>query len=77
MFYGRLCIYDGDVKADELLMVLVMSGVALTCIYLVDECLSWQSLKAFNLKAMLDLRELYRKVHSTTKPYVTRAMRRK
>jgi hypothetical protein len=63
-------------KADDLLMVLVTSGVVLTCLYMAHEYLSWQSVRAFDLKALLDLRELYRKIHSTAKPYV-RAIRRK
>jgi hypothetical protein len=64
-------------KTYHLLMAVLTSGVALTCFYMVDEYLSWQSLKASDTKAKLDLRELYKKVQSATKPYIVRAIRRK
>jgi hypothetical protein len=64
-------------RADDLLVVLVASGVALTCFYLVAEYLSWQTVKASDLKAGIVLRELYKKLHSKTKPYLVRAIRRK
>jgi hypothetical protein len=65
------------VKAEDLLFVVMIGGVVLTCLYLVNECISWRSGKAIDLKARLDLRELYKKVYSTTKPYVARVIRRK
>jgi hypothetical protein len=64
-------------KTYHLLMVVLSSGAALTCFYLVDEYLSWQSVKATNIRAKLDLRQLYKKVQSATTPYVARAIRRK
>jgi hypothetical protein len=64
-------------KAYHLLMIIVMSGVALTCFYMVDEYLTWQSVKASDIRAKVDLRELYKKVHSATKPFIVRAIRRK
>jgi hypothetical protein len=64
-------------RADDLLMAFVAGGVALTCFYMVVEYLSWQTVKASDLKAGLALRELYRKLHSKTKPYFARAIRRK
>jgi hypothetical protein len=64
------------VKADDLLLMVVTGGVGLTCVYLIDEYLSWQSVKAFDLKAMLDLRELYKTVQATTRPFIARAIRR-
>lgn len=70
-------VYDKPMEADDLLLVVLTSGAALTCFYLIAEYFSWQSIKAFDLKAMLDLRELYKKVHASTKPYIARAIRRK
>jgi hypothetical protein len=64
-------------RADDLLVILVASGAALTCFYLVAEYMSWQTVKASDLKAGIVLRELYRKLHSKTKPYLVRAIRRK
>lgn len=64
-------------RADDLLVVLMACGVALTCFYLVAEFLSWQTVKASDLKAGIVLKELYRKLHSKTKPYIARAIRRK
>jgi hypothetical protein len=63
--------------ADDLLLVVLTSGVALTCFYLIAEYFSWQSIKAVDRRAMLDLRELYKKLHASTKPYLARAIRRK
>jgi hypothetical protein len=63
-------------KTDDLLFLFMFGGAALTCCYLIAEFVSWQAIKALDLKAMLDLRELYKRVHSATKPIV-RAMRRK
>jgi hypothetical protein len=64
-------------RTYHLLMAVLTGGVILTCIYMIDEFLSWQSVKASDLKAKLDLRELYKKVQSATKPYIVRAIRRK
>jgi hypothetical protein len=64
-------------RTDDLLVVLVAGGVALTCFYMVAEYLSWQTVKASDAKAGIVLRELYRKLHLKTKPYIARAIRRK
>jgi hypothetical protein len=64
-------------KAEDLLVVLVAGGVALTCFYLVAEYLSWQTVKASDAKAGIVLRELYKKLHLKTKPYIVRAIRGK
>jgi hypothetical protein len=64
-------------RSDDLLVVLVASGVALTCLYLVAEYLSWQTVKASDLKARILLLELYKKLHSKTGTYIARAIRRK
>ena len=64
-------------KSEDLLMVIAVSGAALTCFYIVAECLSWKTVKAADLRARLDLREMYKKLHAATKPFVNRAMRRK
>jgi hypothetical protein len=73
----RKWVYDERMRADDLLVVLVASGVAVTCFYMVAEYLSWQTVKASDLKAGIVLRELYKKLHSKTKPYIVRAIRRK
>jgi len=64
-------------KTYHLLMIVLTSGVALTCVYMVDEYLSWQSVKASDIRARLHLRELYKKVQLATKPYIVRGIRRK
>jgi hypothetical protein len=66
-----------QMRADDLLVILVGCGVALTCFYIVSEYLSWQTVKASDIKAGLLLRELYKKLHSKTKPYIVRAIGRK
>lgn len=64
-------------KADDVLMGFVLIGGALTCFYLVGEYLSWQAVKASDLRARVDLREVYRKIHAATKKPFVRAVRRK
>ena len=63
-------------------MGLVLAGAGLTLLYLVAELLSWQTIKASDVRAGLVLRELYKKLHasgtklhSRTKPYLDRAKR--
>jgi hypothetical protein len=56
-------------KAEDLLMVVVIAGVGLTLIYIVAECRSWRTVKAAEHKAMSELRELYKKLHAATKPF--------
>jgi hypothetical protein len=64
-----------------LLMGIVLVGGALTCIYIVAECLSWRTVKDADHRAMREIRELYKKLHSPAKtftmPFVTRTLRRK
>jgi hypothetical protein len=62
-------------KSDDVLMVIVLGGVALTCLYMAAELMSWQTLKASELRAGLAVRELYKKLHTKAQPLV-RAIRR-
>jgi hypothetical protein len=68
-------------KAEDLLFVIVLSGVALTLFYIVAECLSWRTVKAADNRAMSEIRELYKKLHAATKPFTrpftTRSIKRK
>lgn len=68
-------------KTEYVLMVVLVIGAALTCFYIVAECLSWRTVKDADHKAMHEIRELYKKIHSATKPFtrpfVTRTIRRK
>jgi hypothetical protein len=56
-------------KAEDLLLVVVLAGVAVTVIYIVAECRSWRTVKAAERRAMSELRELYKKLHAATKPF--------
>ena len=58
-----------------MLMVMVLGGVALTCLYMAAELMSWQTIKASDLRAGLVVRELYKRLHSKAQPLV-RAIRR-
>jgi hypothetical protein len=64
-------------KTSYVLMGILFIGSALTCVYLLAECLSWQTAKASDHRAGLVVRELYKKLHSKTKPYFVRGSRRK
>jgi hypothetical protein len=56
-------------------------GVALTCFYILAECLSWRTVKDADHRAMREIRELYKKLHATSKPFtmpfISRTVRRK
>jgi len=68
-------------KAEDLLLVIVPGGIALTLFYIVAECLCWRTVKAAENRAMSELRELYKKLHAATKqftrPFTTRSIKRK
>jgi hypothetical protein len=63
------------------LMGVLVIGFALTCFYILAECLSWRTVKDADHEAMREIRELYKKLHSPTKPFTmpfgTRTLRRK
>jgi hypothetical protein len=63
-------------SSDDVMMLIVVGGVALTCLYMAAEVMSWQTIKASDLRAGLVVRELYKKLHSKAQPLV-RAIRRK
>jgi hypothetical protein len=68
-------------KTAYVLMGFVLIGAALTCFYILAECLSWRTVKDADHRAMREIRELYKKLHSPTKPFtmpfVSRTIRRK
>jgi hypothetical protein len=64
-------------KTEDVLLIAVIAGFGLTCCYLVSEVLSWQTLKAADTRALLGVRQLYKRLHSATKPLLTRAIHRK
>jgi hypothetical protein len=63
------------------LIGLLLVGGALTCFYILAECLSWRSIKDADHRAMREIRELYKKIHTPSKPFtvpfITRSVRRK
>jgi hypothetical protein len=73
--------YDDWMKTAYVLMGVLVIGFALTCFYLLAECLSWRSVKDADHRAMREIRELYKKIHATPKPFtlpfVNRTLKRK
>ncbi len=64
-------------KSEDALLVLVLFGMGLTCIYLLSVFLLWKRVKVANLRGLIQARELYKKLHTAaTKPIVL-ALRRK
>lgn len=63
------------------LIGILFIGVALTCLYILAECLSWRTVKDADHRAMREIRELYKKIHATSKPFtmpfITRTVRKK
>jgi hypothetical protein len=68
-------------RTAYVLMGVLLAGGALTCLYIVAECLSWRTVKDADHRAMREIRELYKKIHTTSKPFtmpfITRTVRRK
>jgi hypothetical protein len=68
-------------KTSYVLMGILVIGFALTCFYILAECLSWRTVKDADHRAMREIRELYKKIHTTSKPFtmpfITRTVRKK
>jgi hypothetical protein len=67
-------------RTAYVLMGVLLVGGVLTCVYILAECLSWRTVKDADHRAMREIRELYKKVHSAkplTRPFGIRAIRRK
>jgi hypothetical protein len=68
-------------KTSYVLMGILLIGFALTCLYILAECLSWRTVKDADHRAMREIRELYKKIHATSKPFtmpfITRTVRKK
>ncbi len=54
-------------KTDDLLFVLVIAGIGLTCFHLINQVFHWQAVKAANHKALLQAQEMYRRLHTATR----------
>jgi hypothetical protein len=64
---------------SDVMMGLVAAGGGLTLLYLVAELLSWQMIKAAEVRAGMVLRDLYKKLHASgtklharSRPYLDR-----
>jgi hypothetical protein len=55
-------------KMDDWLIVVVLSGLVMSCSYIIAEYLSWRAHQVSEAKALLGLGHLYRRIHSVTKP---------
>jgi hypothetical protein len=62
-------------KIDDWLIGVVLSGLVMSCGYIVAEYLSWRSHQASEVKALLHLGDLYKRIYSVTKP-LARVFRR-
>jgi hypothetical protein len=59
-------------KSDDLLLVVIVAGAALTVWYVASEVVSFKALKAMDVALLLSARALYKRVHSVTKPLLER-----
>jgi hypothetical protein len=68
-------------RTSYVLIAFLIIGVALTCFYILAECLSWRTVKDADHRAMREIRELYKRIHATSKPFtmpfINRTVRRK
>lgn len=68
-------------RTSYVLFCVLFIGIAVTCFYIIAECLSWRTVKDADHRAMREIRELYKKIHTTSKPFtmpfITRNVRRK
>lgn len=62
-------------KVDDWLIAVVLTGFVMSCGYLVAEYLSWRSHQASEVEALLGMGDLYKRIHSVTKP-LARVFRR-
>jgi hypothetical protein len=63
-------------KSEDALLMILLFGMGLTCFYLLNEFLLWQTIQAANRRGVIQARELYRKLHTATKPMVLALRRR-
>jgi hypothetical protein len=63
-------------KSEDALLLIVVVGMGLTCLYLINEILLWQTIKVANHRGLIQARELYKKLHSAGKPIVLALRRR-
>jgi hypothetical protein len=63
-------------KSEDALLIVVLTGMGLTCIYLLYEFLLWRAIKVANHRGLIQARELYKKLHTATKPIVMALRRR-
>jgi hypothetical protein len=59
-------------RTSDVMLGLLAIGASLTLLYLFSEFMSWQTIKAGEARASLVLKELYKKLHTRTKPYLDR-----
>jgi hypothetical protein len=64
-------------KIEDLLMIVIVGGFTLTVWYIAAEVVSFKVLRAVDLAALLSARELYKRLHSVTKPLIIKAMYRR
>jgi hypothetical protein len=55
-------------KTEDLLMLVIVGGFALSVCYVASEVVSFKALKAMDLAALLRAHDLYKKLHAVTKP---------
>lgn len=58
------------ITSNDVMIGLVVVGVAFTVAYLVSELVSWRGLRASEKKAALIVRDLYTKLHARTRPFI-------
>jgi hypothetical protein len=56
-------------KTEDFLLGVVLVGITFTCFYMVSEFRSWRAITVSDYKAGIVLRDLYKKLHSRTKPF--------
>jgi hypothetical protein len=59
-------------KSDDLLLVVIVAGAALTVWYVASVIVSFKALKAMDRAALLSARALYKRIHSVTRPLLDR-----
>ena len=64
--------YDVGMRTSDILLGLLAAGAGVTLLYLLSELMSWQTIKAGEASASLVVRDLYKKLHARTKPYLGR-----
>jgi hypothetical protein len=64
-------------RSDQILLIVVILGVGLALAYMITDLVQWKTVKAANQRAIVQAREMDKRLHSTTRALRRRPFNRK